>query len=140
MSAATEKAVRLTARNDLQQSPDRGADAQRQTADGSASISNDAQYALTEDHDRIAHDVNDTIVHQMFAVSLDLHAALSRMDHDIDDHYAAEKVRHAITGLDQAIRDLRNAVVELTDPESSGRSRLYGFWPPPRICTCPNGE
>jgi len=119
MSAANGKAVRLTAQNDLQRPRDRGADAQRETADGSAGISNDAQHALTEDHDRIAHDVNDTIVHQMFAVSLDLHAALSRMDHHIDERYAAEKVRNAITGLDQAIRDLRNAVVELNDPESA---------------------
>jgi hypothetical protein len=128
MSAATGKAVRLTARDDLQQPPDRGADAQRETADRSGGISNDAQDTLTEDHDRIAHDLNDTIVHQMFAVSLDLHAALSRMDHDIDDHYAAEKVRHAITGLDQAIRGLRNAVVEFIDEPRirRGRSRLYG--------------
>ena len=140
MSAATGKAVQLTAQNDLQHSPDRGADAQRQTADGSAGISNDAQHALTEDHDRIAHDLNDTIVCQMFAVSLDLHAALSRLD-DIDDHYVAERVRHAITGLDQAIRDLRHAVLELTDPRIlRGRSQLSGFWPPPQICTCPNGE
>jgi signal transduction histidine kinase len=141
MSAATGKADRTarsdlqdrTARSDLQQSPHRGAGAQREIAAGSAGYATDAQHVLTEDHDRIANDLNDTIVHQMFAVSLDLHAALSRMDHDIDEHYVAEKVRHAITSLDQAIRDLRNAVVGLTDPRiRSGRSRLSGCRPPPR--------
>jgi signal transduction histidine kinase len=130
MSAATEKAVRPTAQNDRRQPRDRGADAQRETADGSAGMLNEAQHVLTEDHDRIAHDVNDTIVHQIFAVSLDLNAALSHMDHDVDDHLVAEKVRHAITGLDQAIRDLRNAVIELNDPRiRRGRSRLCGFSP-----------
>jgi signal transduction histidine kinase len=118
MSAVTGKAVRPTARNDLQRPPDRGADAQRDTADGPAGGADDARHALAEDHDRIAHGLNDTIVHQMFAVSLDLHAALSRMDHDIDDHYVAEKIRHAITSLDQAINDLRNAVVGRGGPET----------------------
>jgi signal transduction histidine kinase len=71
----------------------------------------DVLSALAEDRGRIAHDLNDTLISQMFAVSLDLHAALARIDPDIDDLRAAEKIRRAISGLDRAIKDLRNIVM-----------------------------
>ncbi len=71
----------------------------------------------TEEHERIARDLDDTLVHQIFAVSLDLSAALAR----IDDHLAAEKVLHAIDGLDQAIKDLRITVFESSATGIPGR-------------------
>ncbi len=83
-------------------------------------VSSEVLYILTQDRDRIARDLNDTLVHQMFAVSLDLHAALSRIDRDTGDHLAAEKIRQAISGLDQAIKDIRTAVVGIGDPPYSG--------------------
>jgi signal transduction histidine kinase len=89
----------------------------------------DARCAMTEDHNRIAHDVNDILVRRMFVVSLGLYAALSSIEHDTDHRYAAEKIRHAITGLDQAINELRNAVVELTTsataPDGASEHELY---------------
>jgi signal transduction histidine kinase len=89
----------------------------RTRADSHPDISDDVLRTLTEDRGRIAHDLNDTLVRQMFAVSLDLHAALARIDQDIDDRHAAEKIRHAIGGLDQAIKDIRNTVFGLGKPD-----------------------
>jgi signal transduction histidine kinase len=131
MSGVTGKAISMAARNDLKHPPGRDADGLREPADGPAGHSNDALYALIEDHDRIVHDVNDTLVHQMFAVSLHLHAALSRIERNVDKGSAAEKIRHAIAGLDQTIRDLRNAVVDLNDLGIRyHRSRLCSRRPP----------
>jgi hypothetical protein len=81
-----------------------------QTGDGRAEISPEV-LLLTEHHDRLAHDLNDTLIRQMFAVSLDLHAALSHIEYDTGDRHAAEKIRHAIVGLDQAIDDIRDGAV-----------------------------
>jgi len=66
--------------------------------------------ALNGDHDRIAADLSDGLIHQMFAISLDLHAALAQVGRD---HHAAEKIAAAITGLDHAITDLRATIYDL---------------------------
>jgi signal transduction histidine kinase len=94
----------------------------RTAADSHPDISDDVLRTLTEDRGRIAHDLNDTLVRQIFAISLDLHAALARIDQDIDDRLAAEKIRHAIGGLDQAIKDIRNAVFGLGNPDGQRRT------------------
>jgi signal transduction histidine kinase len=119
----------VTTSDDLRRPLGPDTSAVREPARSHADISPDVLDALTEEHDRIAHDLNNTLMHQMFAVSLDLHAALTRIDHDIDDQHAAEKIRHAISGLDQAIKDLRNAIVGLgtahnttAAPRTTGRS------------------
>ncbi|MFI6603264.1 histidine kinase [Nonomuraea sp. NPDC050536] len=67
---------------------------------------------LAEDHDRIAADLNDGLIHRMFALSLDLHAALTLLG----DHQAAEKISLAISGLHQAIKDLRTTIYDLRPP------------------------
>jgi hypothetical protein len=82
-----------------------------ESANGGADVSPEAAESMAGDRDRLAFDLNNTLVHQMFVVSLDLHAALSRIEHDIDDRHAAEKIRQAIDGLDRAINDLRNTVI-----------------------------
>ena len=61
---------------------------------------------LTEDHDRIAQSLNDVVVRRIFAAGLDLHAALGL----IGEHRGAGKIYHAIDELDNAIRDIRDAV------------------------------
>jgi hypothetical protein len=60
------------------------------------------------DRERVAEHLTDTLVHQMFRASLDLHSALSR----VDDDRAARKIRDAIAGLDYAIKDIRIAVFD----------------------------
>ncbi len=75
--------------------------------------------ALAKDHDRIAQDVNDVVVHRIFAAGLDLQAALGL----IGDHPGTGKIYHAIGELDRAIRDIRNAIFDhqLCDPRSYPR-------------------
>lgn len=59
---------------------------------------------LAEYHERIALGLNDVVVHPLFTAGLDLQAALGL----IGDHPASSKICHAVDGLDQAIRDIRN--------------------------------
>jgi signal transduction histidine kinase len=80
-------------------------------ADRGADASHEAPDPPAEDRDRDAFDLNNALIHQMFAVSLDLHAALSRIEHDADDRHVAGKIRQAIDGLDRAIDDLRNTII-----------------------------
>jgi signal transduction histidine kinase len=61
---------------------------------------------LAEDRERIARGLNDVVVRRLFAAGLDLHAALALMG----DHRATGKIYHAIDELDQAIRDIRDAI------------------------------
>lgn len=89
----------------------------------------------TEEHESRARHLGDTLVHQIFAVSLDLSAALT----NIDDHRAAEKVLHAINGLDQAIKDLRMTAFEpsatgMPERPHSGLARRPDPGSPPPAC------
>ena len=63
---------------------------------------------LAEDHDRISREVNDVVIHRIFAAGLDLQAALGL----IGDQRAASKICHAIDELDQAIRDVRDTIFD----------------------------
>jgi signal transduction histidine kinase len=63
---------------------------------------------LTEDPDRIARDLNDVVVHRIFAAGLDLQAALGL----IGDQRGGSKICHAIDELDQAIRDIRDTIFD----------------------------
>ena len=69
---------------------------------------------LAEDHERIAVGLNDVVVRRLPAAGLDLQAALGL----IGDHRAAGKIGHAVDGLDQAIRDIRNTIFEHPAPNS----------------------
>ena len=61
---------------------------------------------LADEHDRIARDLNDVVVHRIFAAGLDLEAALGL----IGDRPGTRMIHHALDELDQAIRDIRDAV------------------------------
>jgi hypothetical protein len=67
---------------------------------------------VTEDHDRIARGLNDIVIHRLFGAGIDLHAALGMAGVG----RAADKIGHAIGELDQAIRDIRNAVFQRGTP------------------------
>ena len=64
---------------------------------------------LADEHDRIARDLNDVVVHRIFAAGLDLEAALGR----IGNRPGTSMIHHAIDELDQAIRDIRETVFGL---------------------------
>ena len=63
---------------------------------------------LAEDHERIAHGLNDVVVRRLFSAGLDLQAALSL----IGDQRVAGKIERVLGELDLAIRDLRNTVFD----------------------------
>jgi hypothetical protein len=52
-------------------------------------------------------------MHRLFAVGLDLHAALAYIEADIADDVTIKKIHKAIGGLDGAIRDFRGVVFDL---------------------------
>ena len=55
----------------------------------------------------------DQLVHRLFAVGLDLHAALTYIEAHIAEDTAVEKIHNAIGGLDDAIRDFRGVIFGL---------------------------
>ena len=71
----------------------------------------------TVDHDQITQNLNDVVTHRLFAAGFDLHVALGL----IGDHRAIGTIHHAIGGLDQAIRELRNTAYELGPRDGSAR-------------------
>ena len=77
--------------------------------EAAGTITADVIRELADDHDRIARDLNDVVIHRIFAAGLDLEAALGL----IGERPGSGMIRHAIGELDQAIRDIRNAVFSI---------------------------
>ena len=73
----------------------------------------DAMLLLVQDRDRIAADMTDLVVRRLFSAGLALEMALGLMG----DHPGAGKVQDAIGELDLAIRDVRNVVFDLRQPD-----------------------
>ena len=73
----------------------------------------DAMLLLAQDRDRIAGGMNDLVVNRLFAAGLTLEMALGLMG----DHPGAGKVQDAVGELDLAIRDIRNVVFDLRQPD-----------------------
>ncbi len=63
---------------------------------------------LAEDRERIDLVLNDVVVRRLFTAGLDLQAVLGVMG----DDPMSGKIRHAVDELDQAIRDIRDAVFD----------------------------
>ncbi len=80
---------------------------------GSAGDWADAMLLLVQDRDRIAAGMNDLVVHRLFSAGLALETALAL----IGDHPGARKVQEAVDELDLAIRDVRNVVFDLRQPD-----------------------
>jgi len=85
--------------------------------DGCAAGPAEAIPRQAEDRERIAVALNDVVVRRLFTAGLDLQAALGLMG----DHSATGKICHAVDELDQAIRDIRDAIFD----------HPAGQWPPP---------
>jgi len=107
--ASTPAAV-VSASDVLQVSPARGPADGRGRAPAASDAAVPAKLAkyLADDHDRIAQAINDVVVHRIFAAGLDLQTALAL----IGDHPAAGKIYHAVDELDQAIRNIRDAIFD----------------------------
>jgi signal transduction histidine kinase len=78
-----------------------------------------AAWVVAAERDRMAVNLGDGLVNQMFAVSLDLHTALSLLG---GSHAtgagapAAQKIRLAIARLDEAVKGVRATFFDLRSP------------------------
>ncbi len=76
----------------------------------------------------MAERLSDVVVRRIFSAGLDLDAALGL----VGEHRAAAKIEHAISELDQAVREIRAAVFDGRWPDCDwpadaepGRSRYF---------------
>lgn len=72
--------------------------------------------------ERVSHGLADALMHRLFAVGLDLHAALTYIEADLAKDVMVDKIHKAIDGLDGAIKDFRGVVFDL-HPEGSSSER-----------------
>ena len=79
-----------------------------QAVEGGAAAPAKAILNLVEDRERIALGLNDVVVRRLFTVGLDLQAVLGV----IGDDPMSDKICHAVNELDQAIRDIRDAIFD----------------------------
>jgi hypothetical protein len=80
--------------------------------------------AVADQDERLAHGMADTLMHRLFAVGLDLHAALTYIEANLGGDVTTGKIHKAIEGLDGAIRDFRGVVFDLCPDDSFVRSGL----------------
>ena len=71
-----------------------------------------ARLRVMDDRDRIARDLHDTVIQQLFATGMTLQAALGR----IDEPALAETVSRCVDDIDAAISQLRSAIFDLHQP------------------------
>ncbi len=79
-----------------------------QALKGGAAGPAEAILNLVEDRERIALGLNDVVVRRLFTAGLDLQAVLGVMG----DHPMSGRICHAVGELDQAIRDIRDAIFD----------------------------
>ncbi|HZE33866.1 MAG TPA: hypothetical protein VE198_20855 [Actinoallomurus sp.] len=72
----------------------------------------------------ISQGLADVLVHRLFAVGLDLHAALTYIEANISGDLTVDKIHKAIGGLDSAIKDFRGVVFDLHPEGAMGRDGL----------------
>lgn len=68
--------------------------------------------AVVEDRERIAHDLHDAIIQELFAMGLELQATMLRTE----DAAVRETLRDHATRLDEVIQSLRELIFELRRP------------------------
>jgi len=80
------------------------------------------------DGDRVRPGMADVLMHRLFAVGLDLHAALTYIEANIGRSIAVQKIHKAIGGLDMAIREFRGVIFDLypgdTPPPAGSRTLI----------------
>lgn len=72
--------------------------------------------AVTEDRERIARDLHDSVIQRLFAAGMTLQGTLGRLQ----DGAARERVERAVTELDETIREIRSAIFGLQAPVDGG--------------------
>ncbi|WP_208028085.1 PAS domain S-box protein [Rhabdothermincola sediminis] len=72
--------------------------------------------AVTEDRERIARDLHDTVIQRLFAAGMGLQSTISR----VADPGARERLEQAVDDLDETIREIRTAIFGLQAPPDGG--------------------
>jgi PAS domain S-box-containing protein len=72
--------------------------------------------AVTEDRERIARDLHDTVIQRLFAAGMSLQGTAAR----IDDPEARARLERAVDELDTTIREIRTAIFALQAPADGG--------------------
>jgi signal transduction histidine kinase len=70
------------------------------------------ELTLTEDRERIARDLHDTVIQRVFAVGLSLQGLVGR----IRDPEVSERLQNAVGDLDETIRQVRTTIFALDPP------------------------
>ncbi len=71
------------------------------------------QQALAEDHARIARELHDTVIQELFGVGLNLQAMSNRTEGEV-----AEQVNLAIDSIDDIIRSIRTVIFDVSRPNA----------------------
>ncbi|MEP6626238.1 MAG: histidine kinase [Acidimicrobiia bacterium] len=77
-----------------------------------------AELAQSEDRDRIARDLHDTVIQRLFAVGLSLQGSVRLSA----DQMVVARLESAIDEVDVTVREIRTAIFELHPPRHPGRS------------------
>ncbi|MEP6816739.1 MAG: GAF domain-containing protein [Marmoricola sp.] len=98
--------------------------------DRAQAVSDREELAVVSDRDRIARDLHDLVIQQLFATGLQLQG-VSRLT---TEKAVTDRIDQAVTDLDGTIRDIRTTIFELqTGPQQSlraeARSLVKGYVP-----------
>lgn len=86
---------------------------------------NTHRLAVLEERERIGMDLHDGIIQSIYGVGLSLESALHSFEEDPED--AKTRVQHSITGLNQAIRDLRAYILDLRPRQMGTEGLMSGI-------------
>ncbi len=74
------------------------------------------ELAITEDRERIARDLHDTVIQRLFAAGMALQATLGR----VEDAASRARLEQTVDDLDETIREIRTAIFGLQAPADGG--------------------
>jgi signal transduction histidine kinase len=86
---------------------------------------NARRLAILEERNRIGMDLHDGIIQSIYGIGLGLEGV--RLSLDEDPAIANERIRHAIDGLNQAIRDLRSYILDLRPRQLGNEGLISGI-------------
>lgn len=86
---------------------------------------NARRLAILEERDRIGMDLHDGIIQSIYGVGLALEGAQHALEDD--PQFTKERIQHAITGLNQAIRDIRTYILDLRPRQLGNDGLLSGI-------------